>query len=210
MSSEVSAVAYSQDMIGWRNMMEGRVSVKFFSVQQAYLTTMGGRINGDDWMCGFISRLLNITHSQWLLRNFSLHDRVAGSRRIKERAEMLAHIEDLQTTDPNRVPDHSRFLLEIDMTRLKAGAYDTQAYWVAAMEAARGAQSKAVMGQLSRPPLTKYGVFSVQAEIRQETKDIRRGDTVTGWTDRVRGRPVGRAGGGMSGFTASDRCRKPD
>ncbi len=105
-------------------------------------------MNGDDWMCGFISRLVHISHSQGLLRNFSLHDWVAGARHLKEKVEMMAHIEELQSTDPNQVPDHSRFLLEIDIDCIKASLYDTQAYWVPAMEAARGAQSNAILKQL--------------------------------------------------------------
>ena len=107
--------------------------------------------------CAASFRLIHISHSQWLLRNFSLHDWVAGAHHLKEKVEMMAHIEDLQSTDPNWVPDHSRFLLEIVIDHIKASLYDTQAYWVPAIEAARGAQSNTIMKQLVQPLLSTYG-----------------------------------------------------
>ncbi len=92
MSMEVQEVAASQDMIGWRNLMEGRVSIRFYSVQQRYLLSTGSRLNGNEWMQGFINRLLTISHSQWLLRNFTLHDKQYGFKCTKDRAEVLLRI----------------------------------------------------------------------------------------------------------------------
>ncbi len=89
MSTQVQEVADSQDMIGWRNLLEGRVSNKFYTVQQLHLSTTESRMNGDEWMHGFISRLINISHSQWLLRNFTLHDRQHGFKRVKDKTEVL-------------------------------------------------------------------------------------------------------------------------
>jgi hypothetical protein len=108
-------------------------------------------------MKGFITRLLHISHSQWLFRNFTLHDRVHGYRSLKDRAEVALCIEVLCHTDPNRIPEHSRFLLEIDTERLAKSDFDTQSYWVAAMEAACGASTVAVTGELTRPALSKFG-----------------------------------------------------
>ncbi len=151
--------------------MEGRVSIRFYSVQQRYLLSTGSRLNGNEWMQGFINRLLNISHSQWLLRNFTLHDKQYGFKLTKDRVEVLLRIEELMHTNPNRIPEHSRFLLEIDPTHPASSSFDTQSYWVAAMEAARGAQANAVWGNIARPPTSTFGVFQVQETIRIETRD---------------------------------------
>ena len=149
MSTEVEEVAVLQDLIGWRNLMEGRVLRKFYSVQQQHLLTTESRMNGDKWMQGFINRLINISHSQWLLRNFTLHDKQCGFKRMKDREEVILRIKELINTDPNRIPEHSRFLLEIDPNSLGSSLFDTQSYWVAAMVAVREVQANAVWGETS-------------------------------------------------------------
>jgi hypothetical protein len=96
----------SQDTIGWRNMLEGRVSTQFYTI---HLNDLAGhrtsRLTVEDWMRGFITRLI------W---NFTLHDRLHGYRNLKDRAEVALCIEILSHTDPDRIPEHSRFLLDID------------------------------------------------------------------------------------------------
>ena len=210
MSTDTQEVAASQDMIGWRNLMEGRVSTRFYSVQQRHLLSTGSRMNGDDWMQGFINRLLNISHSQWLLRNFTLHDRQYGFKRTKDRAEVLLRIEELMHTDPNRIPEHSRFLLEIDLSHPASSSFDTQSYWVAAMEAARGAQAAAVWGNISRPPTSRFGLFQVQESIRVETRDMYHAPRTSAGERLHSSTYPDRQAGGLRGLTESDRRRKPD
>ena len=118
-------------------------------------------------MRGFITRLIHISHSQWLFRNFTLHDRLHGYRNLKDRAEVALRIEILSHTDPDRIPEHSRFLLDIDTERLAKSDFDTQSYWVAAMEAACGASTAAITGELSRPKLSTFGTFQVRESIRR-------------------------------------------
>ncbi len=115
-------------------------------------------------------------------------------------------------THPNRIPEHSRFLLEIDPTPSTSSSFDTQSYWVAAMEAARGAQANAVWGNIARPPTSTFGVFQVQETIRIETRDRHHVPHITAMTDRsahTSAYPV-REAGGLRGLTESDRRRKPD
>ena len=84
MSSEMMSLAKSQDVIGWRNFMEGRVSREFLDMQNIHLGLGCHRINGEQWVRQFISKILHITHSQWIFRNFTLHDKqkkVAGKKR---------------------------------------------------------------------------------------------------------------------------------
>jgi hypothetical protein len=219
MSEAMIKISHGQDLIGWQNMMEGRVTKELYAVQCFHLATSNSRINGDDWMRGLILRLIHISHSQWLFWNFTLHDKQCGYRRMKDRAEVLVRIDELRNTDPDRVPEHSRFLLEIDTERLIQGPYDSQVYWVTAMEAAQRAPAAALMGlHLQRPPLSKFGTFVVREQIRREVREMlgtngthsskkrKRSDICTGgrllrcksnrYTDEA--------------LTESDRRRKPD
>jgi len=91
-------------------MLEGRVSNHFYAIQCRHLAArQTSKLTGKDWIKGFITRLISISHSHWLIRNFTLHDRLHGYRNLKERAEVALRIEVLSHTDPDRIPKHSRF-----------------------------------------------------------------------------------------------------
>ena len=174
MSSDVEAVAQDQDIIGWRNFMEGRVCLKIADIQQSHLSSSDSLLNTDMWMRTFISKLLHITHSQWILRNFMLHDTVAGYLRLKDRIELISKIAELSTTNPSDLPEESRFLLEIDTNRLAAGDLDGQDYWVHAMEAAIKAQQPSTADSRAQTVLRKgptigtNGKFLLLQEIRSK------------------------------------------
>ena len=141
MSSRMMELALSQDTIGWRNFMEGRVSHHIYKLQRAHLMTSSSRISAVSWMSQFISRVLHITHSQWLFRNFMLHDSAAGYLKLQERAAMAVQIDSLMSAHSSSLPEECGFLLEFDTERLLRSDLDTQHYWVAAMEAALAAKS---------------------------------------------------------------------
>jgi len=108
-------------------------------VQQLHCSTYPGMLNGEDWMKKFISHLLHISHSQWILRNFTLHDRTRGYLRLQDRKEVLAQIEQLAESDPDEIPEGSKFLLEMDFKSLYDASFEKQSYWVRAMRAAKRA-----------------------------------------------------------------------
>lgn len=85
---------------------------------------------------------LHITHSQWLFRNFILHDSAAGYLKLKERATPAVQIGSLMSAQSLSIPEKCRFLLKFDMDRLLKSDTDTQHYWVAAMEATLAVAAK--------------------------------------------------------------------
>ena len=140
MSPGMREIAISQDLIGWRNFTEGRISRLIYRRQHFHLaTSTTSYLNGEDWVKQFISKLLRITHSQWIYRNLSLHDQVKGHLRLKQRINVLEQIETLVDLDPREIPEDSRFLLEFDHDRLCKSDLETQLYWVRAVKAARRA-----------------------------------------------------------------------
>ena len=137
MSAHMREIAHSQDIIGWQNFMKGRISKRIYHLQRHHLTTTKLQTTGEDWIKQFITRLLHITHSQWVFRNFSLHDHQRGVLHRNKREEIFSEIEQLADTSPDEVPAESRFLLEFDLGALKRADLDTQLYWVPAVCEAR-------------------------------------------------------------------------
>jgi len=86
-------MALSQDKIGWRRFLEGMISTEITTIQRQYMTVNGSRISLDKWCTGLITRLLEITHGQWLYRNYIVHNPVSGTLATAKKEELLAEIE---------------------------------------------------------------------------------------------------------------------
>ena len=118
MSPRMKALAISQDKIGWRNFMEGCISTHFYFIQHYHLALSGSYLNGSDWTKSLISKLLRITHLQWIYRNFTLHNKLCGYLHKKNLEDIRLTIEELANTAPEEVPEESKFLLEINFEDL--------------------------------------------------------------------------------------------
>ncbi len=142
MSPQFKALAASQDLIGWRDFTEGHISTHFYTIQSFHLAMSSSYLNGEDWTKQFISRILHITHSQWIFHNFSLHDKTHGYLRNKKADEILHLINELADVALEEVPLDSRFFLEINFSELSKSHLETQTYWILAMDAATNAQAQ--------------------------------------------------------------------
>ena len=142
MSDKMRELATSQDKVGWRRFTEGCITKKFQERQSFHLSMSNSKMNGSDWTKQLISKLLQITHSQWIYRNISLHDKSNGYLHNKTADELAEEIHNLAGLEPEDVPYESRFLLEMDREKLVKGHVETQAYWVTAVLVARKARAK--------------------------------------------------------------------
>ena len=115
MSGSIKEIAQDIDLIGWVDIMHGRLPKSLHTYQNTYCRMRNSRRTGTDWMKQLTTKLLNISHSQWLYRNFSLHDKIKGHLQLSHRAAILEEAAKLATTRPEDIPDESRFLLEIDL-----------------------------------------------------------------------------------------------
>ena len=140
MSPQFKALAHSQDLIGWRDFTEGYISTQFYEIQTFHLAMSSSLLNGKDWTKQFISKLLQITHSQWIYRNVLLHDRRQGYLHTKSAEEIMREIESLSSLAPEDAPKASRFLLKINFTELSKFHIETQKYWTLAVTVACTAQ----------------------------------------------------------------------
>ena len=84
-----------------------------------------------------VTKLLGISHKQWLFRNFSLHNKVNGHLKLTHQVTVLEEIARLATCDPDEIPEECRFLLAFDMSTLDKAPLSQQEYWVSAMKAAK-------------------------------------------------------------------------
>ena len=93
-------------------------------------------LNADDWIRQYITKLLHITHGQWIYRNVSRHHHKHGLLQDLERQSLLREIDKFLSLSADDVPEESRFLLEIDFRSIRTAATEKQSYWVHAMRAA--------------------------------------------------------------------------
>lgn len=219
MSPAMHRLAVSQDKIGWRNFMEGRITTEFGKMQQLHLLGSSSLLTTAAWTKTLVSKLLRITHSQWILRNFMLHNTLHGYLTMNDRLDLLRQVEHLLETSEDEIPEDRRFLLEFDMSDIADMDYNSQNYWVQAVIAARSASDKPrsdttrteKTGRPRKPPWkSNWGLAQVLEQIRKECGESR--DSTHNWWGI---RPdtllvASRARESVPSRNASNKRRKPD
>jgi hypothetical protein len=136
-------------------------------------------LNGTDWTKQFITKILQITHSQWIYWNILLQDKRQGYLHHKRADKLMKEMEVLADLSPEDVPEMSRFLLEINFTELSRLHVETQKYWILAVngtltaqnrELARGAREKRARGRtiIRIPSRRKLGLGAIEQQIRKD------------------------------------------
>ena len=131
--SPLALLARTHDKLGWRNFLEGRICSLFIETASASLPE---RRSPEKWGADFISRLLQIVHRQWLLRNAHVHYRKLDGLTEAQHTAILARIRDLLWTDPADLLERHRYLLEVDLHDLGAGSTARRQVWAASMRSA--------------------------------------------------------------------------
>ena len=111
-------LAVAQDRIGYRHFTEGKVAKEFRAHQRRYLASARCRLTADSWTKGFVSQLLQITHSQWIFRCITKHHHTNGTNALKSREEVLTRIEQQLDKGLEALPPEDQWLLEIDPQEL--------------------------------------------------------------------------------------------
>ena len=169
--------------------MEGCISTHFYFIQHYHLALSGSYLNGSAWTKSLISKLLHITHSQWIYRNFTLHDKLCGYLHNKSLEDIKQTIEELAETPPEDIPEGSKFLLEINFGDLTKSHIENQQYWIIALKAAitAGRRSKAAGSRARRvrhrvnhkiPSRSKLGITAVERQIRRDCMHLAANDDI--------------------------------
>jgi hypothetical protein len=209
---ELYKLAEEQDLIGWDQFMEGKISSRLREIQLDFLLSCPTMMTSFDWTAQFISHLLHLTHGQWIYRNISRHHHIYGLLKSTERRALLREIDQFLRVDPEDVPEESKFLLEIDFQQIRHERTEKQSYWVHAIRAAVKAGRRAKRYRHRRPvsavsvrsshepppaPPYQFGAMDIQDDC--------------GVTDYVAISPRKRqAAGAGSVADRSNKRRKPD
>ena len=131
--------AISQDKIGWRRFMEGMISKECIRVQGAFRSFCDTKLSIKDWAIGLITKLLEVTHGQWLYRNIQVHDVLAGAITTQRKEEIQMEIERQQELGSEGLLEEDKYLLEVNLDDLNSTSGEWQEYWLLAIKAAREA-----------------------------------------------------------------------
>jgi hypothetical protein len=108
-------MALSQDKIWWRRFLEGMISKEITSTQQQYIAINGSHMSLDKWCTGLITRLLEITHGQWLYQNYIVPDSVSGTIATAEKEELLVEIEHQRELGDAGLFEEDKYLAKVNL-----------------------------------------------------------------------------------------------
>jgi hypothetical protein len=131
----------SQDIISWDRFLEGMISSEFEPIQMTHYELSGSRLNTSNWHTGLITRLLEITHGQWLYRNYMVHDAISGALATKKKEELQDEIEHQRDLGDKGLLPEDKYLTEVRLEDLSSTSGERQEYWLLAIQAARRAYS---------------------------------------------------------------------
>ena len=132
-----TSMARSQDIIGWRRFMEGMISRHIVERQLDYFKMKGIQWQLNRWATGLVTRLLEITHGQWLYRNVVVHDHKAGRLAVVQKERILVEIEEQQSRGEEGLLEEHRYLLDVNLDNLGETDGVGHEYWLLAIRAAR-------------------------------------------------------------------------
>jgi hypothetical protein len=130
-------MALSQDKIGWRRFLERMMSTEITSIQPQHIAVNGSCMSLDKWCTGLITWLLEITHGQWLYRNYIVHDPVSGIIATARKEELLVEIEHQRELGDAGLLEEDKYLAEVNLEEMSTSSGERHHYWLLAIQTAR-------------------------------------------------------------------------
>lgn len=127
----------SQDIIGWQRFMEGMIATSLLPLQKEYYAMHGMQWRIGRWASGLITKLLEITHGQWLYRNVVVHDSTAGRLALTRKEEILSQIEEQMARGGDDLLESEQYLMEVNLDGIDECHGHHHEYWLLAIQAAR-------------------------------------------------------------------------
>jgi hypothetical protein len=134
--SRFQVVGKSQDKIGWRRFLEGINSKEITGIQQQYYALNRMQMSLEKWSSGLITRLLKITHGQWMYQNFIVNDPVSGIIATAKKEELLWEIERQRKLGDAGLLEEDKYLAEVNLEGLATTSGEQQHYWLLAIRTA--------------------------------------------------------------------------
>jgi hypothetical protein len=92
------------------------------------------------WTSGLITWLLEITHGQWMYRNYIVHDPVLGTLGTARKEELLLEIERQKELGDADLLEEDKYLAEVNLEEMAMVSGGRQHYWLLAIQTAQNAK----------------------------------------------------------------------
>jgi hypothetical protein len=136
-STAITAAAAAQDRIGWLNLTEGRLSLRWQESQEEHLRASHSRKTGQTWAAEVVSGILRVTHSLWLERNRILHEKDAQGLLLKHGQDLRDKInETFDTPTEDLLPGDRHLKQRRSLAQLHRMLPMAKATWLHAMDLA--------------------------------------------------------------------------
>ncbi len=98
-------------------------------------------MNLEKWTSGLITWLLEITHGQWIYRNYIVQDPVLGTHATAWEEELLLEIERQKELGDTCLLEEDTYLAEVNLEEMAMISGERQHYWLLAIQTTRNAKS---------------------------------------------------------------------
>ena len=93
----------------------------------------------DKWSSGLITRLLEITHGQWLYHNFIVHNPLSGIIATGKKEELILEIESQRELGDAGLLKEDKYLAEVNLGDIENTWGERLHYWLRAIKTVRKA-----------------------------------------------------------------------
>ncbi len=119
--------------------MEGMICKEIWAIQKTYTALSGSRTSAEKWTGELITKLLEVTHCQWLYRNIQVHEKVSGTLATLRKEEIQKEIKEQQALGSDGLLDEDCQLGECNLGDLEDTSGITETYWLLAIKATQEA-----------------------------------------------------------------------
>ncbi len=105
----------SMNLIGWRRFMEGMISNEVVQIQSKTEDDGKCELSVAAWGVGLVTRLLEVTHGQWLYRNVHVHDLFMGEKAMNRKEALRKEIKYQIALGSEGLAEEDQYLLEINL-----------------------------------------------------------------------------------------------
>ena len=129
-------MARAQDEIGRWRFMEGMICKEIGLIQRTHTGLQASRLSTGKWGVGQVTKLLEVTHGQWLYPNIQVHDKISGTLVTLRKEELQLEIERQQELGTAGLLDEDCRFAECSLGDLEDSSGTKETYWLLAIRVA--------------------------------------------------------------------------
>ena len=135
--ASLAHIAAMQDDIGWDNFVCGRIALLIRGHVEAHLRMAPTRLTATSWCCGFVTRLLELVHKQWTVRNDFVHGITEQGAKREELTQLRDSITAELLEGSDTLLPEFRALFNESFETLWAKSVSDRRQWLVEVAAAR-------------------------------------------------------------------------